>query len=96
MKLIQQHADQIGVADEWLNFRIQADCAADKYTVAVNGRDVLKDAAFAEPSSIVYALSFCTGQYRNKPGERARRNIPNTEKPLEKIVYRIDNIKTGY
>ena len=82
-------------ADKWLNFRINADCATGKYTVAVNGREVLKDAAFAEPSSIVYALSFRTGKYRNRPGERARRDIPNTEEPLQKVTYRIDDVKTG-
>jgi hypothetical protein len=82
-------------ADEWINFKIQADCEAGKYTVAVNGQEVRKDAAFAEPSSIVYALSFRTGMYRNRPGERARRDIPNTEEPLENVVYRIDDVKTG-
>ena len=83
------------MADEWLDFKINADCATGKYTVSMNGREVLKDAAFAEPSSIVYALSFRTGKYRNKPGERARRDIPNTEEPLQKVTYRIDDVKTG-
>ncbi|MHC4461567.1 MAG: hypothetical protein ACYS30_09040 [Planctomycetota bacterium] len=87
--------DHVTKADAWLNFKINADCATGKYTVAVNGREVLKDAAFAEPSSIVYALSFRTGKYRNRPGERARRDIRNTEEPLQKVTYRIDDVKTG-
>jgi hypothetical protein len=87
--------DYVTKADEWLIFKINADCATGKYTVAVNGREVLKDAAFAKPSSRVYALSFRTGEYRNRPGERARRDIPNTEEPLQKITYRIDDVKTG-
>ena len=33
-------------ADTWLNFNIHVDCAAGRYTVGINGRDVLKDAAF--------------------------------------------------
>jgi len=87
--------DYVIRADEWLDFKINANCGAGKYTVAVNGREVLKDAAFAEPSSIVYALSFRTGEYRNRPGQRAKQDIPNTEEPLHKVTYRIDNVKTG-
>jgi hypothetical protein len=60
----------------------------------VNGREVLKDAAFAEPSSMVYALSFRTGEFRGKPRGRARRDIPNSEEPLAKVTYRIDDVMT--
>jgi len=87
--------DYVTKANEWLFFKINADCAKGKYTVAVNGREVLKDAAFAESASTLYALSFRTGKYRNSPGERARRDIPNTEEPLQKVTYRIDDVKTG-
>ncbi|HUT29754.1 MAG TPA: sialidase family protein [Sedimentisphaerales bacterium] len=87
--------DHVTKADEWLNYEIKADCAAGKYAVAVNGRKVLGEGIFAEPSSMVYALSFRTGEYRGNPGERARRDIPNSEEPLENVVYRIDDVKTG-
>jgi hypothetical protein len=87
--------DHVTKADEWLTYEIKADCVAGKYSVAVNGREVLKDAAFVEPSSMVYALSFRTGEYRGDPGERARRDIPNSEEPLEKVVYSIDDVRTG-
>jgi len=87
--------DHVTKAGEWLNFKVQADCAAGKYSVAVNGRQVVKDAAFAESSSMVYALSFRTGEYRGNPRGRAERDIPNTEEPLENVVYRIDDVKTG-
>jgi len=87
--------DHVTKAGEWLNYKIHADCAAGKYTVAVNGREVLKDAAFAEPSSMVYALSFRTGEYRGRPRGRAKRDIPNTEEPLEKVTYQIDDVMTG-
>jgi hypothetical protein len=82
-------------AGAWLNYKIHADCAAGKYSVAVNGREVLKDAGFAEPSSMVYALSFRTGEYRGDPGERAKRDIPNSEEPLDKVTYRIDDVMTA-
>ena len=53
------------------------------------------DAPFAEQSSMVYALSFRTGEYRGHPGERADRDIPNTEEPLANVVYCIDDVKTS-
>ena len=90
--VVSDHATR---ADEWLNYKIKADCAAGKYSVAVNGREVLRDAAFAEPSSMVYALSFRTGKFRGNPKGRAKRDIPNSEEPLEKVIYRIDDVKTG-
>jgi hypothetical protein len=82
-------------ADVWQTFKIRADCATGKYTLAVNGREVLKDAKFAEPSSMVYAVSFRTGskmwKYRSVV---LRRDLPNTEEPLAKISYRIDDVMT--
>ncbi|MCK4677275.1 MAG: hypothetical protein KAT48_04015 [Bacteroidales bacterium] len=82
-------------ADEWLDFKIHADCLAGKYTVRVNGREVLKEAAFAEPSSMVYALSFRTGEYRGTPSGKAKQDIPNSEEPLARVVYRVDDVITG-
>jgi hypothetical protein len=82
-------------AGDWLNCKIKADCAAGKYSVAVNGREVLKGAGFAEPSPMVYAVSFRTGEYRGNPKGRAERDIPNSEEPLEKATYRIDDVKSS-
>ena len=83
-------------ADVWQTFKIRADCAAGKYTLAVNGREVAKDARFAEPSSMVYALSFRTGsktvKYRSVV---SRQDLPNTEEPLAKFSYRIDDLNIG-
>jgi len=82
-------------AKGWLDFKINVDCAAGKYTLKVNGREVLKDAGFAEPSSMVYAISFRTGEYRGNPSGRADRDIPNSEDPVDKVTYRIDDVKTA-
>jgi len=80
-------------ADLWERFRIRADCATGKYTLAVNGREVLKDARFAEPSSMVYALSFRTGSKTNKyRSVVSRHDLPNTEEPCPQVIYRIDNV----
>lgn len=82
-------------ADGWLDFKIHTDCATGKYSLAVNGRELLKGAGLAEPSSMVYALSFRTDEYRGSPTGKAGEDIPNTEEPLAPIVYRIDDVKTG-
>jgi hypothetical protein len=82
-------------ANNWLDCSISADCRTGRYTLKVNGREVLKDAGFAESSSMVYALSFRTGEYRGKPKGRAEQDITNTEEPLQKVTYRIDDVMTG-
>jgi hypothetical protein len=82
-------------AGEWLDCDIKVDCQADRYTLNINGSEVLRDAGFAEPSTMVYALSFRTGEHRGRPSGRADRDIPNTEEPLEKVTYRIDDVMTG-
>jgi len=83
-------------AGVWQTFKIRADCATGKYALAVNGRQVLKDAKFAEPSSMVYALSFRTGsktvKYRSVV---SKQDLPNTEEPVAAAVYRIDDLRTG-
>jgi len=81
-------------ADTWLDFDIHFDCGAGSYTLEVNGRTLLKDAAFAEPSAVVYALSFRTGEYRGaviKPTE----DLPSTEEPLPAVIYNIDDVKSA-
>ena len=83
-------------ANKWLDFNIKADCRTGTYTLKINGREVLKDAKFAEPSSTVYAVSFRTGRFRAKPSGRADQDIPNSEEPVAKAVYRIDDVKTGH
>jgi len=82
-------------ADKWLDFNINADCQTGNYTLKVNGRKVLKDAKFAESTPIVYALSFRTGEFRDKAAGRAGRDIPETEEPSPKVAYRIDDVVTA-
>jgi hypothetical protein len=88
-------SDQITKADEWLNYKVQADCTTGKYSVSVNGSEIVKDAAFAESSTIVYALSFRTGKAHPRPTGRARRDLKGVEHPVENVVYCIDDVKTS-
>jgi len=79
-------------ANAWQSINIHADCASGRYTLAVDGRQVLKDAAFAEPVSELYAVSLRTGRFRGYPDTDKRHDIPNTEEPGPLVVYRIDNV----
>jgi len=81
-------------ANAWQSINIHADCASGRYTLAVDGRQVLKDAAFAEPVSELYAISLRTGRFRGYPDTDKRHDIPNTEEPLPAVIYRIDDVTT--
>ena len=86
--------DYLTKPNQWIDFKITADCTTRKYSVDVDGKNVVTDTNFAESTPILYALSFRTGAFIPYPGDRARRDIPNTEEPVEKAVYRIDDVKT--
>ncbi|MHC4621655.1 MAG: PA14 domain-containing protein [Planctomycetota bacterium] len=82
-------------ATKWNDFRIHADCSTGKYTVAVNGREIIRDANFAQPSNMVYALSFRTGDKDIRTRGMVKfKDLPNTEEPLPKISHRIDDVMT--
>ena len=54
----------------------------------------MKDGAFAEPASELYAISLRTGKFRGHPDLDKRHDIPNTEEPSAKASYRIDDVMT--
>ena len=82
-------------ADVWQRFNIHADCTTGNYTVSLNGREIIKDANFAESSSMIYALSFRTGNKNiSTRGVVKQQDLPNTEEPSAKISYRIDDVTT--
>jgi hypothetical protein len=82
-------------ADVWHELDIHADCTAGKYAVSLDGREIINDARFAEPSSMIYALSFRTG-YKDitTRGIVKFKDLPNTEEQSEKISYLIDDVVT--
>ena len=80
-------------ADVWQKFNIHADCSTGKYTVSLNGREIIKGARFAESSFMIYALSFRTGnKIISTRGVVKQQDMPNTEEPCPKVIYRIDNV----
>jgi hypothetical protein len=79
-------------ADQWAEFTLQV--KNGKFTVLRDGKAVVLNAAFAEPSAMVYALSFRTGEFRGTVSDKATADLPNTEEPTATAVYRIDDVST--
>lgn len=79
-------------AGKWSEFTVKV--RNGRFTLFRDGREVLKDATFAEASPTVYALSFRTGEFRGRVADRARKDLPNTEEPVPVVLYRIDDVTT--
>jgi len=50
---------------KWMAFKIDYDAVNGKFSVAIDGKPVLRDAAFAEPVQALQRISFRTGPHRN-------------------------------
>ncbi len=79
------------VVGKWQTFTIQA--GNGRFTVLNEGRAVVRDVPFAEPSGDLYALSFRTGEFRGDVTPMATEDLPNVEHPVMSAVYRIDRVK---
>jgi hypothetical protein len=86
-------------ADNWSELTLKV--KDGRFTLLRAGKPILQDAAFAEPSSTVYALSLRTGEFRGTVSrvgqdrdDKLGRDIPNTEEPLPAVIYRIDDVVT--
>jgi hypothetical protein len=66
-----------------------------KYSLLRDSKPVLTDAAFAEPASMIYALSFRTGEFRGAVADKPTVDLPNTEEPVAAAVYQIDDVSTS-
>ncbi len=80
-------------AGKWSGFTIKV--KGGRFTLLRDGKEVLKDAAFAEASPTVYALSFRTGEYRGTVADRAKKDLMDMEAPAPVASYRIDDVKTN-
>ncbi|MHC4574525.1 MAG: hypothetical protein ACYS76_10405, partial [Planctomycetota bacterium] len=81
-------------ADKWLSFKINLDASAGKFRVAVDGKEIVRDAAFSENVEAVERLSFRTGEYR-KLGIGRNKNdedLPNAGDPVRQAVYYVNNV----
>jgi hypothetical protein len=68
---------------------------SEKKTLLRDGKEVLRDASFAEASPTVYAISFRTGEFRGTVPDRAKKDMKDTEAPVPAAIYRVDDVKTS-
>ncbi len=89
-----QSAADIGAytGGQWSAFTLKV--KDGRFTLSRDGKELLKEAAFAEPSATVCALSFRTGEHRDKVAGEAKADLPNTEEPVHEIVYHLDDVKS--
>jgi hypothetical protein len=93
------------VPGKWLVFKIDYDTRSQKFTVAIDGRAVLRDAAFAEPVESLERISFRTGPYRkvrldqsgsghgNEKHYYVGHIDPETDHPLKNpAIYYLDDV----
>ena len=62
------------------------------FSLSRDAKTILKDAAFAEPSSTLYALSLRTGEFRGVVSKAATTDLLNTEDPSAASTYRVDDV----
>lgn len=81
--------------DDWTEITIKV--KDNHFTVMRDGKELLKKAAFTEPSSFIYALSFRTGEYRALGAAKMpKQDLPNSEDPSPKAIFRIDDVTTAH
>ena len=83
------------MADAWISFMVRIDVPDGTFSISVDGKTVLKDALFAEPVNSVERLSFRTGVCRHLVEVYPEADKPDSEKPVESVVYYIDDVVTG-
>ena len=84
-------------AGTWYRFELKVDAASDSFSVAIDGKPVLKRAAAAESVKSVERISFRTGEYRLGPPraldpEKVLTDLPNPDDPLRAATYYIDEV----
>ena len=82
-------------ADQWLSFDVAVDATTGRYSVSVNDRELLKDAAFAEKVDSVERLSFRTGKYRNHGRKGRFLEGKVTGEPVPEVEYYVNNVSIG-
>jgi len=81
-------------AGRWISFNVNVDAEKNKYSLAVDGRKLLKNAAFAEQASTVERISFRTGKYRRLGlGSDREGDLPKAGEPVPQAIYHINDVK---
>jgi len=81
-------------ANMWVKLSVTAGAAAGRYSLIIDGKTVLDDAAFAEPAPSIERLSLRTGRFRG-PERWTRDDRPGADEPDETAVFHVDNVRTS-
>ena len=82
----------------WYNIKLIINAGLQgKYSISINGQELLKDAALAEAVKTVERISFRTGGYRNlpnrhTPNQKAVPPLEGADVPLPASEYYIDDV----
>jgi hypothetical protein len=98
-----QAADAAGLVDAgpyragtWHRIEIAVDAAERKYDVSLDGKMVVRQAAFAEPAVSLERLSFRTGEFRTEPTRQTDRysgaDLPGADEPVKPAIYYVDDV----
>ncbi len=83
-------------ANTWYRVDLAVDAAAGKYDLSVDGKVVVRQAAFAEPATTVERLSFRTGAFRTEPMRATDRyeggDVPDAGEPGSLAVFNLDDV----
>ncbi|MGH9667583.1 MAG: hypothetical protein ACRD9L_24445, partial [Bryobacteraceae bacterium] len=84
----------------WYTFSLTADAGSGKYSVSIDGKPVLRDAAFAESVLSLARISFRTGPYRGSPArnvdpEKILTDLPGVDDPARPAIYYLDDVMAG-
>jgi hypothetical protein len=79
---------------EWLTVTVEADLDAAIWSLGVDGRKALADAAFAEEVTEFQRVSFRTGAYRKLGigSDENAKDLPNAGEPVDEAVYYLNNV----
>jgi len=77
--------------NQWMTFQVEADAAVGKFTVTLDGKPVFKDAAFAQPATLLSRLVFRTG-HPSVVGNPATISVTN-DVPAAPAMYLIKEVR---
>jgi len=84
------------LADSWYRLEIAVNAAEQRYDVSLNGKMVVRQAAFAEPAISVERLSFRTGEFRSEPTRKTDRyagaDLSGADDPVTPAIYHVDDV----
>ncbi|MBL9216038.1 MAG: hypothetical protein JNG83_11225 [Opitutaceae bacterium] len=83
-------------SDSWHRLEIIADTAKGKYDLTLDGRAVVRQAAFAEPAASLERIEFRTGAYRTQPtrdlDRYAGEDLANPGDPAPAAIFHLDDL----